>query len=248
MWSVWSESIDIHLGQGLAMLATKRQGEKVLHFSPTMPLERVLIQLGLEMAQLSNTKGPFRRRLTVTLSGALCPGFAFNVPKVVKRWHERQSIAQASIASVLGVPVEQVVCETDGYQSGIAASVNRHLFDTIKRWSDEQSCDLVSVQPLWSIASQCRLANPKSVKGLLVQEPDSITLVTQSDTGEPAAATLLCSRGVPGESENVRRWLVGVGLNQSQLLSLLFEVDKHSVLHGRPDFWSTHWSVEAEVV
>lgn len=247
MWSVWSERVDLYLGQGLAMLKMKRHGERVVRLAPTLPMDRVLSQLAQELAQIRPTNRYACRNLHITLSAALCPTSGFTVPQTVLRWDERQSIACASAAATVGTQVGNIICEADRDHAGVAASIGSPLFDDLTRWAAENHCRLVSVQPLWAAASQCQLVLSAAIKGILLQEPDAVTVVAVGQDGRPLASTLTGHSGQPGSAMQVRRWLVGSGLSQSDVLRLDFAADLLPPLNQGPGTWLGHWALAPEI-
>ena len=95
MWSVWSESVNIYVGQGVALVKAGKQETQVLLHTATLPLDRVLAKV--EQALPSKPHRKVRRDLRITLSGALCPAMVFSAPPEVSRWSELQQIAIAPI-------------------------------------------------------------------------------------------------------------------------------------------------------
>ena len=49
MWSVWSETVDVYLGQGVAMVKTGSEKARVLQHPATMPVQRVLAAVAQAM-------------------------------------------------------------------------------------------------------------------------------------------------------------------------------------------------------
>lgn len=246
MWSVWSERVDLYLGQGLAMLKSKRHGERVVRLAPTLPMDRVLAQLTLELAEMGTNNRYARRSLHITLSAALCPASGFTVPQAVRRWDERQSIACASAAATVGAQVESIVSETDRDQAGVAASMGRPLFDDLKRWAAQNRCRVASIQPLWAVASQCPAARSAAVKSILLQEPDAVTVLAMEHDGRQLASTFTCHPGQIGSAMQERRWLVGLGLSQSDMLRFTFAADLIPPMQQGPGAWVGHWALAAE--
>jgi hypothetical protein len=210
-------------------------------------MDRVLTLLAQELAQMIATSRYARRSLHITLSAALCPASAFTAPQTVRRWDERQSIAYASAAAAVGMQADQIVCETDQYQSGVTASMGRHLFDDLKQWASQHRCRVASAQPLWAVASQCQAARSTAIKGILLQEPDAVTVVAVKHDGRTLASTLAGHPDRTGNAMQVRRWLVGLGLNQSDMLRFGFVADPQPVVQQAPGTWVGHWALAAEI-
>ena len=246
MWSVWSERIYLYLGQSLAVLKTKRQGERVVQFTPNLPMPEVLAQLTQEVVQMGIAKKRVRSRLHITLSGAMCTASAFGVPQGVKRWDELHSIACASTASATGAHADQLVCETVDSHPGLSGSIYRALFDQLHQWAAQQHCQVVSLQPLWATASHCPAARSAAIKGIWLQEPDATTVVAQGQDGKWLASTLHHNPGNSSHGMQLRRWLVGLDFHQTSVLKLGFDADMHARLQQGPTTWEGHWTLAPE--
>lgn len=244
MWSVWSDDIELYLGQGLALLKTRHAPLQVLRHSPTLPLQSVLAQLA--PANPERPKGwRFRRpAIRVSLSAALCPALSYSPPAEVKRWHELRQIALASAAAQLGTSGDQLRCEIDTRHRGLTACVAQPLMDELQRWAQSHHGRLLSVQPLWVVALQCRRMRQAGVQGLWVQEPDASTLIAQQSSGQLVVTTLT---GAPEQESAatpafVRRWLLSHGLSQLELSRLNFGAEICSGIAQGPRRWAQHWS------
>ena len=252
MWSVWSETTEVYLGHGIAMLKTGRKPSIAIHHPVTLPWERVLAKLSNEAGQ-PVAKGS---RLKVSLSGLGCPAFGVAIPEGVTRWHEQQQIALASAAQGMGAQPDQIACATDVGLPSVAAALPLPILDELKHWALQIGCKLVSVGPLWALATQCQLSRQSTTQCLLVQEPGCVTLL--ADTGKSGfKATTL-----PGDIHSatvqtaMHQWLLNHQLNNTQLVSISF--DSHSraaaapqtseaspstnkSAPGLPNRWEGHW-------
>lgn len=239
MWSVWSETVHLYLGQGMSLLRFGHGQEVVTPYPATWPMAQVLAKLTGTMDQHKLLKPSRRRKLRVTLSGALCPAMIYSSPPDVTRWDELHNIAQASAAMTLGVPGDQVLCEMDNNQPQLASAIPAPLMQAIQGWTRQHSFRLTSVQPLWAMASQSAETAKAAVQGLVVQEPDSVTLMAEVQNGKSVAATLTGSEDqLPMLA---RRWLVSHGLPDEKLLKLRFTATTHTVMPQGPRLWEKHW-------
>lgn len=246
MWSVWSESVDIYLGQGVAMLNMPHQETQVLQHPATWPLERVLARLAQVLAP-DGTKGKRQRRnLRITLSGALCPATGFQAPQEVQRWDELRQIAHASAAATWGMGADQIVCGMDAGGRGMAASVGSAWMQVLQRWAAEHHWRIASLRPLWAQATHSPLARQADTLGLLVRELDAVTVMAESAQGEAIASTWVGDPGPASGHASVRRWLVGLGLHEDQLLQLNFGTRAQTAMPLGPKAWATYWSTSVE--
>jgi hypothetical protein len=247
VWSVWSEIVDVYLGQGVAMVKVGSGKTHVLQTPATMPLQRVLAQLGQAMpaSRPASHKQKYRN-VRITLSGALCPAVAFSAPPTVTRWQELRQIATASAAAMLGTGADQMVCETNrllAAQPGVAASVNTVVIAELHAWAGAHRLRITSLRPLWAVATHSAMVQQPACGGLLLQEPDSITVLASSAAQPPGLAIASTLVGGPDPSAaSTRRWLVGLGLAEDALLKLTFSTQAGTVPPRGPKLWAAHWS------
>ncbi|EJL85513.1 hypothetical protein PMI15_01758 [Polaromonas sp. CF318] len=240
MWSVWSETVDVYLGQGVAMLKAGIR-ETVVSLSPaTLPLERVLARLvdGAAAAQVVLKKGS---RLRVSLSGAWCPALAVTVPEGVTRWEERRQIALASAARDMGTDLEQIACEIDATAPGAAAAIALPLREELERWASQMGCRLVSVAPLWATATQSRLSRQRGTRSLLVIEPDAATLIASDGKNGFKTTTLPGEQDAASLQAYSQQWLQEHGHEESGLARLCFGLTAHPPMATAPRRWAGHW-------
>lgn len=251
MWSVWSETVDVYLGQGVAMVKVGSGKAHVLQTSATMPLQRVLAQLGQAMVAIPVSQK--HRNVRITLSGALCPATAFSAPPTVTRWQELQQIATASAAATLGTGVDQMVCETNRLrpaQPGVAATLNTALMAELHTWAGAHRLRITSLRPLWAVATRSAMVQQPRCGGLLLQEPDSMTVLVagSANTTDQSIASTLMHGADPSSASAVlksgatRRWLVGLGLAEDALLKLTFSTQAGTLVPLGPKLWAGHWT------
>ncbi len=239
MWSVWSETVHLYLGQGMSLLQIGHGQEVVTPHAATMPVAQVLAKLTETMGQHNFLKKPRRSKLRVTLSGALCPAMTYAAPPDVTRWDELHRIAQASAAMTLGILVDQVLSEMDINQPQLASAIAAPLMQALQGWAGQHRFRLTSVQPLWATASQSAETGKAAIRGLVVQEPDSVTVMAKVQNGKYVAATLT---GPEDQLPTLtRRWLVSQGLSDENLLKLRFTAATHTVMQQGPRLWEKHW-------
>lgn len=240
MWSVWSETVDVYLGQGVAMLKAGAREAIVSRSPATLPLERVLARLADSAAagQVILKKGS---RLRISLSGAWCPALAVTIPDGVSRWEERRQIALASAARDMGTDLEQIACEIDAAAPGAAAAIALPMREELERWAAQLGCRLVSVAPLWATATQSRLSRQRGTQSLLVIEPDAATLIASDGKNGFNTTTL------PGEQDAAtlqaysQQWLQEHGHEESGLARLGFGLTAHPLMTTAPRRWAGHW-------
>jgi hypothetical protein len=241
VWSVWSETVDVYLGQGVAMLKAGARETIVSRSPATLPLERVLARLAESASSGGQPLVKKGSRLRISLSGAWCPALAMVMPEGVVRWEERRQIALASAARDMGTDLEQIACEIDATAPGAAAAIALPLREELERWASQLGCRLVSVAPLWATATQSRLSRQRGIRSLLVIEPDAATLIASDDKNGFKTTPF------PGEQEAAslqaysQQWLQSLGLEDSGLARLGFGLTAHPPMATAPRRWAGHW-------
>lgn len=243
MWSVWSERVDVYLGTGLVLV--QRPGMPLWTFEPpaTLPLDDELRHVNQALDR-ANAK-PWH--LSVHLSAALCPPVAFVVPKGVKR-HEVRAIACASAAHAWNVQAEQaveVVCSLDAGHQGLAAAMLQGTHRVIAQWAAQQKGRLVSLRPLWAVATAAKACADQQVECVALLEPDALTVLNLSPTrtahtkswvGRYWPADALSSLAEMSDQVDEAQPRTGVAMAFNR------EPTQNVWVQG-PSAWAKHWSV-----
>lgn len=240
MWSVWSETVEVYLGPGVAMLKAGARETVVSRSPATLPLERVLAKLAdsAAAAQVILKKGS---RLRISLSGAWCPALDVTIPEGVTRWEERRQIALASAARYMDTDLEQIACEIDALAPGAAAAISLPMQQALEDWTVQSGCRLVSVSPLWATATQSKLSRGRTIQSLLVIEPDAATLVAADGKGGFKTATWPGAMDAASVQAHSQQWLQSHGLEGSGLAKLGFGLALHPPMASAPKRWAGHW-------
>ena len=236
MWSVWSKTINIYLGQGVAMLQVEGQETMLVRSPATLPMARILSK----MTELANKEVFKHSAIQVSLSGAWCPAISIAIPKGVTHWHERQQIARASAANVIGLEAEQIACEMSAVQ-GLAAAISFPIFQEIQAWTTGLGCRLKSVSPLWTTATQCKIGRRSSTKAVLLTEPDGSTLLIGGDQDSIKvvnAPGVVDSKDFVSQSQSL---LLEHGLSEESVAKIGFDLDTRARMEGAPKRWVGHW-------
>lgn len=240
MWLVWPETVDVYLGQGVAMLRAGARETIVSRSPATLPLERVLARLADSAAatQVILKKGS---RLRISLSGAWCPALGVIIPEGVNRWDERRQIALASAANDMCTELDQVTCEIDVMAPGTSAAISLSMRQELEHWAAESGCRLVSMVPLWVTATQSALSRRRATRSLLVIEPGAAALLAADGKGGFEVATLPVEMDAAALQAHARQWLQHHGLESSGLASLGFGPAPQPPMASAPKRWAGHW-------
>ncbi len=241
MWSVWSETVDLYFGPTLAMLKVDGRGALVMEHENALPVDRLFAELSHAVVNNGELGDNRTRRLRVVLSGGFCSAVTFAVPASVTRWQERMEIAGATAAMALRTTPDQLVCEMDNARAGLASAITKHVMSALQEWATQHRCAIASIQPLWAIASQSRLARDSGVQGLIVVDPDAATVLADDGAGKLVASTLPGPTSMAAGQAGMRRLLVGLGLRESGLLKLGFAMRAGAALPYGPRAWPNHW-------
>lgn len=237
MWSVWSDTIHVYLGQGVAMFKAGRKETMVMRSPATLPMERVLSKLA-DMAAKDIVKGS---KLQISLSGAWCPALSVTMPDGVTRWQERRQIALATAANDMNTGVEHVACEIDALLPGAAAAIPLPMFEELNSWTTQLGCRLTSVCPLWSIATQSKLGRQRAIRSLLVCEPDAATLLANDGKGQFIATTLQGEMDLAALHAYSQQWLLEHELDESTHVKIGFNIHTRPLMPSGPTCWAGHW-------
>jgi len=233
VWSVWSSPVCLYLGQGLAMVQTANQPTEVLHPSVTLPLERVLQQLHDHVPRAS--------LLHISLSCTMCPAFDVALPQGVQSWRERQAIAQHWVADSQGLPVAELLCELDSRSACLGAAMPAATLATLRHWARAQGHRIGALQPLWAQATQCAAAAKVGVRGVLVQEPDGVTVLAQPGDGVVQTLSLPGAPSAAAVVARLAQWQFSLGLAIEHVTRLGFDAKTQSPMTDGPRAWAGHW-------
>lgn len=241
MWSVWSDTVDVYIGQGVALLKAGARETMVSRSPATLPLERVLARLADSASSTGQALVKKGSRLRISLSGTWCPALAVTIPEGVTRWEERRQIALASAARDMGTDLDQITCEIDPIASGAAAAIALPMREELERWAAQLGCRLVSVAPLWATATQSRLSRQRGVRSLLVMEPDAATLIAHDGKSGFKTTTLPGEQDAASLQAYSRQWLQEHGHEESGLARLGFSLTPQTPMATGPRRWVGHW-------
>ena len=232
----WPESVDIYLSQRLALVRVGSTPPLALSYSPTLPLAVVLERL---TAAAFSSKS--RRRFRITLSSGVAPACAYRVPREVTRWSEKLELARAAAAQSLAIQPELVDCQIDSRGRGFAAAMAVQTSRQLHAWAASLGARVVSIQPLWSIATQCRAAATSAIDAVVVLEPDGGSILVRPIGQAPAIARALAW----GEAAAVRSEAVAIaqeaGVKEERMLSLGFGATMNEINATFPKSWARHW-------
>lgn len=235
MWSVWPETVDLYLGQGLAMLQRGRTPATVVQPESAVQLPQLLAQVRGQL--------PKRCQLRITLSGALCPAIAIQMPEDVHRYAEVMAIAEATAAQSMGIAADQLLSEIPRQGVPVVAAIPKALLGTLQAWATQERMKIRSMRPLWSVATQCAAVQSPSVRALVLQEPDATTLLANTADGAWQASSLPRTVVSTSADSARRRWQVGLGLADKDVYALSFTATENlgQKPSGSPDCWPAHW-------
>ena len=232
----WPETVDIYLSQRLALVRVGGTPPLALSYSPTLPLAVVL-----ERLTTAAFPGKSRRRFLITLSGGMAPACAYRVPREVTRWSEKLEVARAAAAQSLSIQPELIDCQIDSRGSGFAAAMSVQTSRQLHAWARSLGARIVSITPLWSIATQCRAATTPEIDAVLLLEPDGGSLMIRSIGQAPAIARTLAWNEVAAMRTEAIAIAQDVGVKEERLLSLGFGAAMNDINVAFPKPWVRHW-------
>lgn len=236
MWSAWLEPNCIYLSSGRVLVRSAGCATVALEMPGTLPLDRILGEIAPHLRAGSRA----RQGWSVHLSAAICPALTVTPPEGVRGFNELLAYAKAAASAQLGLGVADVQADFDMASPGIVAAVPGHLFDALSTWASAVGIRLTSIRPLWSVATDCALARRHRVNGILLREPDSLTVVAPAAPGHHDLALTVALDSASTETATQRQRMLASAAPR-QLLAMDFGVQSGSVVRGLPRLWPAHW-------
>jgi hypothetical protein len=101
---------------------------------------------------------------------------------------------------------------------------------------------MVSLRPLWSLATDCRAASGRRVRALAIHEPDSLTVLNDSTQGLVGASW--SSDGDVAKGRMVsEKWLADRSLEAVPLTHLGFGAKSAERPSGVPTVFREYWTL-----
>lgn len=246
MWSVWSDMfparVCIHVGSGYVMLRIGDQTSEVFEFPQDLPLDRVLSRLDEKLRPIAKKYWQRKPALHVTLGATRCRALSFSAPAALRSWQELQTVATAQAAQALGRRADQIECTLSPNCNGIAGVMDSDVLPQLRNWAKQHQLNLVSVAPLWSVASACKLVQRDKGYALAIHEPDAITLLVNTQDAPQQAATIPMLGDKNSAEIVMRRHMVSMNVPENEVLRLNFATQVQTRSVTLPGMWSGHWS------
>jgi hypothetical protein len=221
VWSVWSKTLELYISATGSMLKAPGQPALLVPHPATLPLDRVLLLITEAInANLTNNKSVWLKnsKLRVTLGGSICPPLACQVPAGINNAREFALIANNTAAQKLGIPAADLACEWDSATPNVLSAMPRWWIESLQEWAGRQHANVVSIQPLWAVATACKLARHKAIHGLCLYEDDGVISLTNPH----------------------------IVVDDISILKMKFslttqpQLDPHKLQNG-PSIWQQHW-------
>lgn len=235
MWSVWPKTVQLYLSRSLNLFQPARGNVRVLSTASTLP------QL-LKETEADIGKGG---QMRVHFSAGYCPVLAIRYPKGMVSFSDRMTFAHSVGASHLGLASEDVLCEIDALQPALAAFLPLALWTSLQQWAKERRITLSSVRPLWSIATQCYPSRDQGKIGLILQEPDSLSVFRiEEASGTFQALTRSLEEDEPANMESQRQEMLdSLQLLPEQVVQLRFGIASKATLPEGLRAWPSYWQL-----
>ncbi len=180
MWSVWSKQSEVFIGATSSMLQIANAPVLVLEYPATLPLHRVLDLIGEAIKESKH--GIFSLQLNVRLASHICPPIAFSVPQGIKNWSETQLLANAIASQSLNIESQNLKCEWSTSSPSAIAAVPVWWINTLMQWAGNHNIKVVSVKPLWSMASVSLSERDSEIKQLWLKKNQEQMLLGEPTT------------------------------------------------------------------
>ncbi len=214
MWSVWSKTIQLYISATGSMVKAPHQAALVVPHPATLPLDRVLLRITQAMndnavnssitndsvsnSSAANSTAALlkKSRLQVTLGASICPPIPWQVPSGINNWKELTLLAHSTAAQQLALPAADLMCTWSPATPSVLCAMPHWWMQSLQDWARAQQAKVTSIQPLWALASDCKLARNPAVQGLCVYEDDGVVSQTnpQIAAGDASFLTLKFSQ------------------------------------------------------
>jgi hypothetical protein len=246
VWSAWFNALEIYLSPRQSLLRKRGQALVALD-NEGLSTDEALDKL-IERAKASWPQEASRIRglgMRFTLNAGLCPPVAFTVPQGLRNHTELLAVSHAAAAEAAGVSSSELVCELVPGVSGLSAALMQTEYQRIQSWVSRQNGRLLSLRPIWALASSCALASNTHIKCLRLLEPGQLTLVSPQANGQGARAVSVPVQAEANTTAFENRWFAAQGLAPEAILNLRFtaqiSTNAASRATGLPQAWSGHW-------
>jgi hypothetical protein len=241
VWLDWRRSsVNLYLGQRLAVLQSGLDPSVVVEFDVATPAATILRRVSAQLKTLPESTFSGHLRCHVWLSGALCPAIPVTFPQGLQGWRERQRYGQSLAAEAMGLDAETIAFELVDGSECIAAAMANGLRDTLSTWAQEQGLRMGSLSPLWSVAT--RIA--EKANALLFAEPDAVSAFALNNTGSMVAKTWPTAM-LSDVRATANRWLATTALIETTVKRAKFSASGDSAAKV-PDSipLNRHWVLE----
>lgn len=228
-------TVDMYIGFGLILFKSESDQTQVYEFPPTMPLERML-----DKCQGRVKKGT---NIRVTLSGALCQAFCVDLPQSIVNKFEIDAFLSATAARQFDGLGTDFECKVDETNRTIAAALPVRIRKVLEDWILQQGSKLRSMQPVWAIATKNHGCQAASVKGILLQEQDGLTLISETVSGQTRALSWTGQLSNELVKVNLQRALMSFGIAENDILRLRFATKPGASINSAQIEWANHWVV-----
>ncbi len=231
MWWDWRKSSRLYIGKALVLLQLPRQ-----------PIHVVAAGDADLAGTLANvrTQLPAGARLHVDLGVERCMAVPVRYPQGLRGFEEKRQVAQAVSASALGLSAEQVHCELDPLQPGVAAAASAADIIGLQTWASASGIQLLGIRPWWSVVSTD--TNRAPGMALVIREPGGTTVLGQRDALAAWRGFSLVPQDGAGNETDWREMLDSVDLpvDGAKVVTITDHADLANPQSGLPNLWPGH--------
>ena len=215
MLLAWRNNADLYIGQDVTALQAPGGKLAVAPHAAGQPLHDVLAPVQARLGQGA--------RLRIAVSGYYCPAVPFTPPEGLRNWAETRAVMAAQASAALHIEPALLRVEFDANQQLAMAVLPAPWLAELNAWAASAKIKIVSLRPLWSMASECSLARRADSSVLVLAENDSVTTLLQDGKGQVKTITVPASRDIasgntrpdllPGPLKNVEGKVVRLAFN-----------------------------------
>lgn len=216
-----------------------------LEHAPTLPLSAVLQQLAVKSQQHGIDLSKTKAMLNVDLSAGVCKGIVVPASFKPSQISNMPSNMHPALAAQLPWPPEQWAWPSGAAVAGVLPITTQGLMRNLRAWMQTKNIKIGVVQPLWAGVTQSSRATPSSTKGVMLHEPDGITVLKgnqRTQTAEQRAIwQFLPSQETAADAQSLQDAKASLTLNDSEVA--IFQFHSRADFADEPGFkaWAGHW-------
>lgn len=231
--------MQVYLNRNVALV--KRRNETLHCCHSVHGTKDLLAKLSASMQAKGSLESKKEAPLALALGGSLCKAVSIQLPEGLRNWKEMERARAVTAAAQLGVDADAVVVAGAFGLGGTVGAVLQEDMQAIREWMASINGIARRIEPVWALATQCRLAARKEWQCVVVEESDATTILAEAADGSKLATTFVMNGDPKLVQAQVNRRLVGMGIPMERTLRIQYALETTTPLANGPRCWQGHW-------